>query len=74
MSYALDRAILTAHGQGDATALARLYQEAAGWFERTGDIDAACYFLTQAYVFALEIGLADAKVIRGQLVAFGREE
>jgi hypothetical protein len=70
----LDGEILAAHERGDVTALSDLYRQAADRLERTGDIDAACFFLTQAYVFALEYGLPAARTLHGRLVSYGREE
>jgi hypothetical protein len=74
MSDRLDEAILSAHERGDGKALAGLYEEAAGRLERAGDTDAACFFLTQAYVFALEGGLPAARHLHRRLAAHGREE
>ena len=39
-----------------------------------GEIDAACFFLTQAYVFALSAGAPQADALRARLQAHGREE
>ena len=74
MSDGLDGAILEAHERGDGRTLSGLYREAADRLERTGNIDAACFFLTQAYVFALETGLPTAKTLHGRLHSHGREE
>lgn len=62
--------ILAAHAAGDAGTLARLYEKAAR--EQTGE-DARAFFLTQAYVLALEAGLPSAPDLRRALVALGRE-
>ena len=48
----LDARLLAAHAAGDTAALARLYTEAA---QAEEDPDARGFFLTQAYVFALEL-------------------
>lgn len=49
----LDQELLAAHADGDKHRLAELYERAAN----TADTDAAKYFfLTQAYVFALDCG------------------
>ena len=37
------------------------------------EIDAACFFLTHAYVFALEAGASEAGVLHARLKAQGRE-
>ena len=55
-------------------AMRRAAEEAAGRLERAGDTDAACFFLTQAYVFALEGGLPAARHLHRRLAAHGREE
>jgi hypothetical protein len=66
----LQARLLAAHAAGDNIAFVGLYTEAA---------DAACteaeagFFLTQAYVFALEFGHIDAPALRARLVALGRE-
>lgn len=66
----LDAAILRAHAADDRRALARLYARAADGID---DLDAACFFLTHAYVFALETGAPEAGPLRARLVAAGRE-
>ena len=71
---ALDDALLAAHTSGDTPALVRLYSQAADRAEATGDIDAACFYLTHAYVFALHAGVAEAHDINARLVEHGREE
>ena len=52
----LERAVLEAHAQSDGLLLAKLYAAAADHYERLSDVDAACFFLTQALVFALQEG------------------
>ena len=71
---ALDQQLLAAHEQGDADALCALYLEAGENAERRGEIEAACFYLTHAYVFALEAGSPSAKEINRKLVEYGREE
>lgn len=66
----LDAQLLDAHAAGDRRALVRLYQQAADAAET---VDAACFFLTHAYVYALENAHADCGHIRARLVAEGRE-
>jgi hypothetical protein len=66
----LDTAILAAHAADDRRALARLYARAA---DRLNDLDAACFFLTHAYVFALESGAPEAAHLHARLAAHGRE-
>ncbi|TDK50778.1 hypothetical protein [Antarcticimicrobium luteum] len=65
----LDTRLLDAHAAGDHAALVALYTEAA---DRAGD-DARYFYLTHAYVYALEAGHALAPALRARLVAAGRE-
>ncbi|MDA8585079.1 hypothetical protein N9L47_02305 [Rhodobacteraceae bacterium] len=69
----LDAALLAAHAKGDGFELSRLYADAADQAERDQDTDAVCFFLTQAYVSALETGLPSASVLNQRLVQYGRE-
>lgn len=66
----LDARLLAAHAAGDRAALARLYAQAA---DSAADTDAAGFFLTQAYIFALDAGLGEAAVLHARLKADGRE-
>ena len=70
----LDRALLAAHAAGDGAALARLYTRAADEAEARGHEARAGFYLTQAYVFALEQGDAAAGALHARLKALGREE
>lgn len=70
----LDAALLAAHAAGDEAALARLYARAGDLAEAAGETDAACFFLTQAYVFALATGAAGSEALHARLAAHGREE
>ena len=45
--------LLDAHARNDRAALVGLYTEAA---DAAPDLDAACFYLTHAYIFALEKG------------------
>lgn len=69
----LEQAILDAHAAGDGAAMSAIYAQAADAHEQAGDIDAACFFRTHAYVFALEEGLESAVGLRAKLKAHGRE-
>jgi hypothetical protein len=71
---ALDAALLTAHAAGDAAALSRLYAEASEAAETAGERDRAAFYLTHAYVFALDRGEAAAALYRARLQAWGRED
>lgn len=64
----LNARLLAAHDAGDHRALVALYQQAAAQ-----DAEAQGFFLTQAYIFALETGHPDATALRAELVAMGRE-
>jgi len=68
----LDQALLQAHARVDKQALVSLYRQAGDAAEREGDINAACFFLTHAFVFALEIGSPDAECLNRRLVEKGR--
>ncbi|MGK7653101.1 hypothetical protein ACSQ76_12005 [Roseovarius sp. B08] len=70
MTAALDTAMVAAHEAHDAAALIRLYTQAA---DTANDLDASCFYLTHAYVFALEAGAPDARRLHARLVRHGRE-
>jgi len=71
---ALDARLLDAHARGDKAALVALYTEAADMKEELQDIDAACFYLTHAYVFALDVGAPEARELHRRLKDRGREE
>ncbi|WP_306155679.1 hypothetical protein [Roseovarius sp. MMSF_3281] len=66
----LDTRMITAHEANDRMALIKLYAEAANG---ANDLDASCFYLTHAYVFALEAGAPQAKDLHARLVKHGRE-
>ncbi|MEL6551403.1 MAG: hypothetical protein AAFQ54_14270 [Pseudomonadota bacterium] len=66
---ALHTALLAAHDAGDGRGLVALYTEAA---DREPEMDAEMFFLTQAYIFALEAGDPRAAGLRARLRAAGR--
>ena len=68
----LDNALLAAHAAGDKAVLAALYREAADRHVGGGE-DHVGFFLTQAYIFALDAGLAEAADLHRRLVTLGRE-
>lgn len=70
----LQAALLKAHGARDHMQLVHLYTEAANMHEAAGYVDAACFFLTHAYVFALEQGAAEAVALNKRLADYGRAE
>ena len=67
----LDAQLLAAHARRDLPALVGLYTRAA---EAAADIDAACFYLTHAYVYALDIGDVRADQLHARLCAAGRDE
>jgi len=65
----LDDALLAAHAAGDRDRLISLYAQAAD--THTGE--AAAFYLTHAYVFALEAGDPRAVALRARLAEMGSE-
>ncbi len=66
----LDDRMISAHAAQDRMALIKLYREAA---DSVNDRDASCFFLTHAYIFALEAGATEAQNLHARLKAQGRE-
>lgn len=73
MTTGLDARLLQAHACRDHPALVHLYREAAEGAAGTGDANAAGFYLTHAYIYALELGHVDAPMLHARLVADGRE-
>ncbi|MCH2094901.1 MAG: hypothetical protein MK160_07250 [Rhodobacteraceae bacterium] len=67
---ALEGCLLQAHEAGDKQALVSLYAQAA---DAANSIEAKAFFLTQAYVFALDCAHQDRAGLHSQLVAMGCE-
>jgi hypothetical protein len=65
----LDERLLEAHERDDKPALVALYSEAA---EAANSEEAQGFYLTHAYVFALDIGAAEAPALRQRLKDMGR--
>ena len=65
----LNDALLAAHALNDRIALVDLYTKAA---DATTHIDAACFYLTHAYVYALEIDHPAQSLLYDRLKAEGR--
>lgn len=70
MDDAFEAALLAAHARNDLQELTTLYSRAA---DHADDTDTRCFFLTQAYVFALDFGDARAKLLYSTLKELGRE-
>ena len=68
----LETSLLAAHAREDWPALVHLYTHAADDAEQREDIDAACFYLTHAFVFALESGAPEAATLNRRLAAEGR--
>ena len=62
--------ILAAHDAADLISLIGLYTQAA---DQASDLDEACFFLTHAYVYALELGDPRAAGLHARLRSEGRE-
>ena len=69
----LEDRLLAAHENGDSAALSVLYREAADAAEEAGERDRAAFFLTHAWVFALDAGMSSAESAHATLVAWGRD-
>lgn len=69
----LEQRLQKAHSEGAPGLLAGLYAEAAEQATDADDAVRAGFFLTQAWVFALEAGVPEAETLRAKLIAQGRE-
>ena len=65
----LQEALLSAHAKDDRAALIPLYQDAAAQSENP---DEQAFFLTQAYVFATELGDPARQPLAERLEQLGR--
>ncbi len=68
----LQQAILTAHAQNNTADLINHYTDAATLMENNSDIDAACFYLTQAYIYALDSGSEYTEDLHERLAKHGR--
>jgi hypothetical protein len=66
----LNDRLLAAHDRGDLLALVALYAEAA---KCAKEEQARGFYLTHAYVYALELGSETALELRARLIDMGRE-
>ena len=73
MNDKLDQRLIAANLANDNIELIALYQHAAEISEAKGAVDETCFFLTQAYVFALQEGSPQSRQIKEKLVAHARE-
>lgn len=71
-SSELETQLLAAHASGDAAAMAALYEQAASRMEHKGDEASAAFYYTQAYIFALDAGSAQAIHLESWLRARNR--
>lgn len=71
MADDLDKRLLAAHAARDKSALVSLYAEAAA---TASDDTARGFYMTHAYVYALEIGDARATELHKNLKAMKRED
>lgn len=69
----LEEELLAAHANRDLHRLARGYARAADLAELGGQVDQACFFLTQGWIFALEAGDPLSDTLKARLIAHGRE-
>ena len=70
----LNSRILDAWSRGDGQLLAELYSEAGNSLLDSGLENEGCFYLTQAYILALENGLDSAAALHAKLVKHGSEE
>ncbi|MEM6312284.1 MAG: hypothetical protein AAF754_19855 [Pseudomonadota bacterium] len=70
MTTPLERALLDAHSHDDKEALVTLYARAAD--EAVSDAEKR-FFLTHAYIFALDCGHSDAHALKTELIRLGAE-
>ena len=74
LSDELNANIVAAHKQNDRSNLSLLYERLGMSELKKNNIDAGCFFLTNAYTYALEQDLSSAKEIHDILKLYGREE
>ena len=72
MTQPLESALLDAHSIGDIAKIAKTYLAAADEAVADGDQERASFFLTHAWVFALEAGDPLADICHARLLQDGR--
>lgn len=70
----LNARVIKAQEAKDNTALVAIYSDVGRKELDAGREEESAFLLTQAYVYALEGGLDEAKEIHGILMSLGREE
>jgi len=70
---ALDARMRAAHSRADLDGLVAMYTQAADMSGAASDVDAECFYLTQAYVFALDSGVSASQTLHARLKTHGRE-
>ncbi|MBT8414362.1 MAG: hypothetical protein KJO30_08540 [Boseongicola sp.] len=68
----LQDALLSAHATDDRRALVMLYLEAANLSKASQDVEKECFFLTHAWIFALETDHELSDDLRARLERYGR--
>ena len=68
----LNEKLIRAHKENNLADLVYLYTRAGDVSEAANDIDAACFYLTHAYVFALDSGSEQAIELHRRLLQYGR--
>ena len=69
----LDYMLRSAHARNDVEAMVEVYTLAANRSEEAGDIAAACFYLTHAFVFGLQCGSDATRELQMRLWEYGRE-
>ena len=70
----LEAALLAAHATGENPALVTLYAQAGKMRLAAAEVDAGCFYLTQAYIYALDCGHEKSAELHAILRNYGREE
>ena len=71
--FELDQALKDAHARRDAQLIAELFGKAGDREAACGNDDAACFFWTNGYVWALEAGAEMAGPLHQKLCEKGRD-
>lgn len=71
--HELDRDLMVAYKVNDKTQIVTLYAKAGEQSEQCKNVDGACFYYTQAYIFALEMDHPLKTTLREKLAHYGRE-